>query len=293
MLRQSAVRPSRKLRANFTEHIIQQISEHPRQVGRMAHIKEMIQMKLMHKPIMAALAGFVVIAATGTTYAAVSGWPLALFSGQKNLADSGRIVSIDTKNCGGVSAYGTKIESKDHRVYFKIKAGSKLTNEQVTEMVQGNCEINEQTALTTGQIKQELDKNPANKNAVLMGDYVDSTVTAISDAGISLELASPIYGDERNVAQTFRSIDPNVVVYYLGNPPTRLSLKDINVGDHVSIVYRAKEAGLTQTEVAPDQLKTDNQIVVSIIKNPKTITTAVNYQRYFGHEFEPVAPPAN
>ena len=134
---------------------------------------------------------------------------------------------------------------------------------------------------------ETLDKNPLNKNAIV-GGYIDSEVTAITDKSISLKSIIPYKTELKTIEQTFSNIDSDVFVY---QSPNKLSLKDIKVGDHVSIKYRASGDALAHSEtIAPDKVNTDEQVVVAIFKNTADITAAVDYAKYNGSDFEQVAP---
>jgi hypothetical protein len=154
-------------------------------------------------------------------------------------------------------------------------------------MVRGNCFVQEQAAFDQKLLMEVLDKNPLNKNAVV-GGYIDSEVTAISDKSISLKSVVPYSTELKTIEQTFNNIDPDVLVY---QSPNRMSLKDIKIGDHVSIKYRATGDALKHSEtIMPDKINTDEQTIVAIFKNTTDVTAAVDYAKYNGSEFEQVAP---
>ena len=286
-------KPRRPLRADFTHNVTDYVSEHPRKRG-LARIMEIKYMRFFTKPVFAAAAITVALVASGASaFAAVGGWPgiSAMFGGQQDLPNGDRIVRVDTDNCLDPHAFNMpeleRRQDKHNTVYYKLKAESKLTNEQVVQMVRGNCFVQEQAAYDQKVLLEALEKNPLNKNAVV-GGYIDSEVTAISDKSISLKSIIP-YGIElKTVEQTFNNIDPDVFVY---QSPNRLSLSDIKVGDHVSIKYRTTGDALAHSEtIMPDKIATDEQTIVAIFKNSADATAAVDYQKYNGAEFEQVAP---
>lgn len=247
-------------------------------------------MKYYTKPVLAVFAIIALAAAGSTTYAAVGGWPgiEAMFGGQKKV-DNARVVKVDTKNCKITSAFS--ITSNDQRgvYYYKIKDGSKLTNDQVVQMVKGYCEVG-QGSQASLDLQAELQKNPLNKDKVV-GGYIDSKVTAVSSTSISIESDVPIGEEVKTIKQTYSHIDPQVIVYH---GTTRLSLGDIKVGDHISISYRASGDALTHSEtIHPSALNADQQVIVAISKNSEDLTAAINYQKYNGKEFEQVTPCAD
>lgn len=291
--RSGGPKPRRPLRADFTKNITDHVSENPRKRG-LAHLMEMKYMRFFTKPVFATAAITLAVVASGTTaFAAVGGWPgiSAMFGGQHDLPNGDRIVRVDTDNCLDSHAFNMpeleKRQDKHNTVYYKLKAESKLTNEQVVQMVRGNCFAQEQAAFDQKVLLEALDKNPLNKNAVV-GGYIDSEVTAISDKSISLKSVIPYNTELKTIEQTFNNIDPDVLVY---QSPNKLGLKDIKVGDHVSIKYRATGDALSHSEtITPDKINTDEQVIVAIFKNTPDMTASVDYAKYNGSEFEQVAP---
>lgn len=286
LLTKRSIQPKRELQKDFTKNIISHLDEHPRQRGVFT-IKELFSMKLYTKPVFAVLAVITLAVTGGTTYAAVGGWPAieALFGGQQEV-ENARVVKVDTKHCSITSAFNvTSQDQQQDAYYYKIKNDSRLTNEQVVQMVQGFCELG-QSSQASLDIAAELNKNPLNKNAVV-GGYVDSEVTAVSASSISIQSNIPIGSEVKTVTQTFSHIDPQVIVY---EGPARLTLGDIKVGDHVSVAYRASGKTPTPSEINPMDIDPNQQVIVAVAKNSKNLTAAINYQKYNGKEFEQVIP---
>jgi hypothetical protein len=290
LLKQSgSAKPRRGLRANFTSDITNYLAEHPRP-KRFARLQEIPIMKWFTKPAIAVSALVFLVIAGGATYAAVGGWPniVSLFGGQQVLSNGDRIVKVDTKNCDYLSAFTVTGKNVAGTQYYRVKAGSKLTNEQVVEFVLGNCFIQEQSKMIQSEIQKELDKNPSNKGRTV-GGYIDNTVTAITDSSITLEAVGWNGGDiNQKTTLKFNHIDPNVLVY---EGPNRLSWKDIKVGDHVAYSYRASGDALTHSEtMGLDQIKPDEQVIVTIFKNTPELSASMDYQKYNRTEFEEVVP---
>lgn len=294
LLKQSgSAKPRRALRADFTSNITDYLVTHPHKTWRVRFM-EIRTMKWFTKPAIALSAlAFTVIAGSGA-YAMVGGWPgvAALFGGQQNMTDGSRIVKVDTRNCTYLNAFTATEPSAERDVwYYRVKSGSKLTNEQIVQMVQGNCFIEEQSKFDQQVISGTLNANPLNKDRVV-GGYIDSEVIAVDVASISLRSVVPYVNNGstelKTTEQTFRNIAPDVLVY---ESPNKLSWSDIKVGDRVSIQYRASGDALAHSEtIAPDQINPDEQVVVAVIKNSRDLSAAVNYQKYNGSEFEQVVP---
>lgn len=293
LARSDGPRPRRRLRIDFTQQVIARVSEHPPKRG-WSRVLEIKYMKFFTKPALASAAIVLAVVAGGTAYAAVGGWPgiAAIFGGQQKLPNGDRIVKVDTQNCNYASAFTMTAQDKSqHTIYYKVKADSKLTNDQVVQTVRGNCYEQQEADFGQQTIQKALNANPLNKDSVV-GGYIDSEVTAIGNGSISLKSIVPYGGNAgtelKTISQTFKHIDPNVLVYA---SPNTLRLADIHVGDHVSIEYRASGDALKYSEsIAPDKVNPDEQVVVVIIKNTGDTTAAINYSKYNGSEFEQVTP---
>jgi len=281
-LRSGKTTPRRPLRTDFTSKITEHITTHPR--SPRLSLKG-IFMKLLDKPALA-IAGIVAaFAISGTAYAAVINWPhIAAFFGGEQQTTQGRVVKVDTENCHTDNAF-TVTKPKDQRGgprYFMVKQNSKFTNEQVTQMVLGNCEQGAQSDVLLPQMKQ----NYHGDNVV--GGYIDNVITAISPTSITLEADIPIGEEITHVAKTFNRIDPNVLVYYKADV---LKLSDLKIGDHVAFAYRAEGDALAHSETtSPVDLDTDEATVVMIVKNTPNAVKAIEFQKYLGGEFKEVVP---
>ena len=285
-LRSGNARPRRELRADFTQTISDHIQAHPRH--RRMSAQEFF-MKLLDKPAMAIAALVVAVVISGTAYAAAN-WPniTAIFGGEQQ-TPQGRIVKVDTANCHSETAF-TVTKPTDQRGgprYFRIKDGSKLTNDQVTQMVKGQCEQGAQSDVLLDKMKQ----NYHGDNVI--GGYIDNTITALSATSITLASdipmgISPNKVEVRHVVKTFNHIDPAVQIYYKTDT---LQLSDLKVGDHIAFAYRATGDALQHSEtMSPAEVNTDETTIVMIVKNTPDAVAAVNYQKYLGSEFEEVTP---
>lgn len=281
-------KPRRGLKVDFTKKTVAHIRANPRKPWWRSP-KELL-MKVLDKPAMA-IAGLVVtIAVSGTAYAAVVNWPniTAMFGGEQQ-TNGGRIVQVDTKNCGTrVSAFNITKPANERDTstrYFKVKNGSKLTNDQITQMVFGNCEQDAQADALKDVMKNSIIYKPENLNKTV-GGYIDNVVTAISPTSITLEADYP-YGETlKHLKAVFTHIDPAVEVYYKTG---KLAFSDLKVGDHVAYSYRATGDALTHSETtAPSDVDYSQQTLLMVVKNTPNITAAIDYQKHLGSDFEEV-----
>lgn len=246
-------------------------------------------MKIFTKPAIAIAALVITTVAMGSaTYAAIGGWPTisALFGGQQPV-DGGRIVQVNTEHCVVPGAFTITTKEQPDTYYYKVHEDSKMTNEQVVQLVRGYCIAHQQAQFDQDVLQTRLNSNLLNKDRVV-GHYLDSVVTAVDSTSISLDFVMPIGNELKEVSQTFKNIDPQVLVY---DSPRILSMADIKVGDHVSIKYRASGKALTHSETTSlDNINPDEQVVVAIIKITADMSAAIDFQKYHGKEFEQVVP---
>ncbi len=283
----ASAKPRRALRADFTNQITHHIASHPRKTGVLV-IWERSIMKFFTKPALAIATVGATLAIGGTAYAAIDGWNIsALFGGQQNLPGGDRIVRVDTDNCTYISALNFLTHNTEpNTLYYKVKANSKLTNEQVVQMARGNCFTQQQAEFDQAVFNSVLN-TPQNKGKIV-GGYIDSVITAISPTSISIESDIPMGPEIKKVKQTFNHIDPNVLVY---SSPHKIAYSSLKIGDHVSVSYRASGDALLHSEtIAPDQINAGEQVLVTINKNTPDMAAAVSYQKYNQTEFEQVVP---
>jgi hypothetical protein len=295
LLEANAPVPKRELGADFTATTLAKLADgKPTKLGR---IKETFTMRFAtfaraHKPaaIAAAVIGLIVI--SGTATAATVGWPnvLALFAGQKTFTDGSRVIKVETKNCQFVTALNVTKQrtGKDGEYYYRIKADSKLTNEQVTSMVQGQCDMEAEAQLNMDALKAVIGEH----NTSYIGAYVDNTITAISPTSVSIAFDMPVSSNDgtsyHHTELTFNHIDPNVLILDMGEHKV---WSDLKVGDHIAFSYRAIGDALSHSEDMPLwKLNTDEATIAIVMKNPSDVTQALQFQRYHGTEIEEVTP---
>ena len=294
MLRAHAPRPRRELRAQFTKDTLSKLTEPPYR-RTFGDTMESITMRLrtfthLHKPAAIALAVIGTIVISGTATAATLGWPnvLAIFGSEQKLDDGSRIVQVDTKNCHFVTALNVtkQRDTPDSTYYYKVKAESKLTNEELTRIVQGYCDMEAQSALNTAALKKE-----GHHFANVVGGYIDNVITAITPDSLSVTFTMPTVADGKNVIEThsmtYTHIDPNAAIFDRGR---RINLSDLHVGDHVAISYQAGGEAWERANTARFwESSPDEMSVVLIFKNTADMSAVFKYQQYQNTDFEEVA----
>lgn len=289
-LRRSGSKPGRELGADFTTNVLASLDK---KTGRRPKWKEYIQVKF-HKPAIVAASFAATMIVGGSAYAAVGGVSgiRALFGGQKDLGGGARIVQVDTQNCPRVDSFNIADPNRTTHgsYYYRIKAGSKLTNQQVVDMVKGACEADAEGAVN-GKAVAALEMLPENKDK-LVGGYADSVITAITPTTMTVRSAVPIGTSKgitvHTIVQKFEHIDPHAVVI---NNGVKEGMNTLKVGNHVAITYRAVGDALSHSEtLAPDQIDASAQTVVIVTRISEHMRQYFDYTKYNYREFEQVAP---
>jgi hypothetical protein len=282
--------PNRPLRTDFTNKVINNIVANPRK-SWFAHFTENFMEKVLTKPAMAVAAIVFTVLAAGSAYAAISWPPISAFFNSETPTSDGRIVEVKTDNCVFENAFVmTKTDKTNDTYFYKVKSDSKLTNEEVVQIVKGNCQSEAQIEFDSKVMMEALEKNPLNKDTIVGGTF--STVVAASENSITLKTEMPTDVDGKEqikiYEQTFNRIDPEVFVF---DSPNRISMTDLKIGDQISFKYRASGKALTHSETTPVwEVNPDEQVIVAIVKTPAALADALKYQKYNGREFEQVVP---
>lgn len=231
--------PRREVSASFTDRTMARISAKQRQTvfGRAtSRIKRSTSMKVRHIKHAGAIASvFAMLLVGGTTYAALR------WQGNEGTADYGGITTLangDTRfwvhahDCG----------DEQGKQYFDIKAGSKITPAQISDMVASTCENLDVPSIFPGiglngttpkgvDITEPGGYQKALESTEINTQYYLTTgiVSKISGASITLDI--PGHG------MTTLPINADAKSFALGEPIAR---KNIKKGQPVALVLQAQ-----------------------------------------------------
>lgn len=285
--------PERPLSADFTARISGQLAGKPWPAKRRPKWKEYLQMKL-HKPAIATAAILATVALGGTAYAAVGGINgiRAFFTSEQPTKDGGRIVQLGTHACPRVDAFNiTNKNRTDYQPYYvRVKAGSKLSNQQIVHIIEGVCQADAEGTIN-GAAMQQIESRPENKDKLVAG-YADSVVLAASKSSLTIRSEVPYYTKNspeiHSVTQTYTHIDTNAVVIDQGKT---VGFDTLTAGDHIAITYRPNDASGGMSEaVGPDKIDPDSVTIVAATRLTQAMQDYFNYSRYQAHDFEQVVP---
>jgi|JI6StandDraft_1071083.scaffolds.fasta_scaffold03134_5 hypothetical protein len=289
--------PTRELSHNFTATIVGELRTHPHHLTGFQRFKENLHMKL-HKPATVFAALGIMLAFGGTAYA-TDGFTQApaflnvVFSTKQRLPSGDRIVAVDTKGCKNVrwDPDISALREGNMTYYYRVSKGSTLTNQQVAQMVQGQCELdNSQNAVTQDEL---VKLNPANKNTVV-GSSAYDVITAISASSLSIHSKMPLGNNQvKEYERKYNHIDPTVIVYDSGSR-ARIAWSELKVGDHVTLSYRAAGNALKNSEVGSfGELNTDETTIVLVYRLTGNVEAIAEMSRYYGKEIMRAKPCDN
>lgn len=289
---QAAPKPRRRLSSNFTSTILQEIYDNPKSKRRpwWQHYLP------FHKPAAALASAAALAIFTGTAYAATDGFTklpsfLNIREATEQVLSSGeKIISINTQDCKIVAwdEAAKRLTATDRTFLYRLKPGSKMTGDQVAQMVQGKCEFEAQTATSVRQsaLASYVAAHPTEKDH-LVGGYASEIITAITPGSLSIHGEMQYDGSVKKYDLTFNSIAPDVTV--AKTVAAVGSWRDLEVGDSITYVYQTTGNGLSHSETTPPwELNTHEVTIVYVEKNPPNVRAYFDFTNHIGVDFEEV-----
>jgi len=260
--------PNRQLSANFTNQIVRHLDARPQEhvVGRRG--RAMLHW-LRRRVGLLSLSGLLLI---GGTAAAMTLWPTP--SVQQTLSDAplpsgNRIVGYNTQNCDYFgNASQNKPTNTSENVYYEVRKGSHLTDQQLESSLQAVCEENVSNDAVTKLTKQinTADGNHRwgfSTDALTVKGITATTLTAHVDAAYGPAI------QQANHDVTYYQFAKNLRVY---NEDTPMAFGDLKVGDDVKMLldHTRGASGYMQREPDGGQPESDpsHLVVYAIVKVP-------------------------
>ena len=273
LLAQHAPKPARALRANFTETTLGFIAGH--EPARGLHgLRDRLRARLLTRAGALSFAG---VALLSGTVAAIALWPSPSVTQTttKLLPSGNHIVGYDAKNCNYFDElHGAANAPTDDKVYYEVRAGSSLTDEQLRDSLQGVCEENLSNNAMSAIIKQL-------PNAPGMQSTIAYVVTAITPSSITIS-PDPHYSAAdytTKPALTFTHFASHLLVY---NESARASYGDIKPGDTIKLAIQDTSGHSSEEQSSYNALNhPEHDVVLAIEKipaltaNPDTFYSAI------------------
>lgn len=267
--------PNRPLRSDFTAYTL----HHARTAQRRARCwhglrtwfkapqkQENSTMKLLHKPLFAALGVLVIIGLGGTTYAAVNGGLssiTALFGSETKLQGS-RIVKVELQNCHDVNPFNvvSGTGKGDTPRYYRVKDDAKLTNAQLVSLAQSVCRSSYSSPAEQA-LYTSVGNRPENKDT-LIGNG-EGTIVALTTTSVDIEVGANVTSNHEPYVEHFTSLDPALTV--LDGSGEAKDISALKVGDTVYSNYRSMSGASYPTETtALNDVDWSKQVLVMVTK---------------------------
>jgi len=259
-------KPVKPLTATFNASVISELKGKPH--TQMFNKPRAFAQRRFSKASLVAAISFVVI---GGSAAAITLWPqpTAIKTFTKELPSGNHIVGIDTTSCNPIAAVGgmQTVPAGIHHVYYEVKQGSTLTDEQVRNGIQASCELD----MDNNTISAMVHANHFDKVTGMQSTNV-YTVNAAGNDSITVTPDSH-YNSKNYTLQpsmTYK-VSGDVKVQNESNPA---QFGDIKTGDSVMMIVQ-DTSGKTDQPGAPwNSLNHPDVIkVLGIIKVPALTTS--------------------
>jgi len=229
MLSQHTPKPTRALKSNFTETIMTELKQHPR---RSFASRFSARLRARHvSPVAFGVVGSFLL--VGGAAAAIALWPQVSVTPtvHQELPSGNHIVGYDTQNCNYFDQLkGDPIKATHNQVYYEIRAGAKLTDQQWQDALQGICEEN----MSNAQISEIMKDFSAKPGTLSTNAY---TIDAITPTSLTI---SPDSHYDSSVSstkphQTYTNFASSLVVY---NQSNKAQYSDLHVGDSIKLIIQ-------------------------------------------------------
>lgn len=239
LLKQHQPKPKRPLSTHFTQSIMSDIQEAPRPslAQRLRHRMSLFR---VGKVSFTALAGAVVI--TGSV-AAFALWPrpTVMPTVRQELPSGSHIVGYNAKDCNYFGDQdGSPAKQISESLYYEVRQGSKLTDEQLRSSLQAVCEEN----ISGNAIAAVMKQIPQNLRGVQ--STLAYTISAIAPGSVTL-VPDTHYADATQTlppSATYTRFAPDVLLYNEGN---KVAYGDFKVGDTVKLIVQDDSGKSSET----------------------------------------------
>lgn len=273
LLAQHAPKPARALRATFTEATLGFIAG--REPARGLHrLRDKLRARLLTRAGVVSFSGVLLLSGT---VAALALWPSPSVTQTttKLLPSGNHIVGYDAKNCNFFDElHGAANVPTDDKVYYEVRAGSSLTDEQLRNSLQGACEENMSNNAMTSIIKQLPDARG-------MQTTIAYVVNAVTPSSITIS-PDPHYNAADYTTKptvTFTHFADHLIVR---NESARASYGDIKPGDTIKLAIQDTSNHSSEEQSSYNAMNHPEHVIVLAIEkipaltaNPDTFYSAI------------------
>lgn len=283
ILNKNSPQPKRKISSNFTEAVIVEIKSRPKQ----SWLQKLAINTQVLKLSRSAVALFMAILLISGTAVAIAVWPEPKVTpGITKLLPSGNhIVGIDAQNCQYFKALdGAPLKTTSEKLYYEIRQGSRLTDEQLINTLQGICEENISDNAVSAVIKR-LPKNLPD------GFSTEAfTITAITENSMTVTL-DPHYDPAVYTTKsrlTFTHFSNNLLTY---NQGSKVQYESLRSGDTIKMIVQNTAKEQTESTQPFNPLNNPDKIVIlALIKIPALTADPSTFYSSLGKDFVRAEP---
>lgn len=284
LLRQHTPEPQRSLADNFTQTVISQIRSQQRPSRRQALLGNLTLPHLSRVGFVS-LASILLISGTA---AAIALWPTPHVTPTitKSLPSGNHIVGVDAENCQYLKALdGTANQPGTDKLYYEVRQGSTLTDQQIIDTVQGVCEENISNNAISAIMKQlQRSGTPGGYSslAYTVEAMTDSSLTVSPDPHYTASLYSTV------PHLTYHHFSKDLLVY---DKTDQASYADIRVGDTIKMIVQDTSGLSSETpEHANPFNHPETLTILAILKIPALTTDPDTFYTSVGKDIVRVEP---
>lgn len=282
LLGKNPPKPKNELNAHFTQNIVAAI-QNQSNLTLWQKIHRFFQGQTFRKACAASLAGLMLLSGTA---AAIALWPKPTVTTTmtKLLPSGNRIVGYDAENCNYFSGLnGEAPKLTNEKLYYEVREGSLLTDQQLQAALRGACEENISNNAVSAVVKQLA----ADSRSLLSTQAL--TVDAITKESITLSLDPKYERDNYSESSvTYTNFADNLIIYNQGD---KAAYGDIRAGDTVKLVVRDASGKSTETPEGYNPFSHPEKItVVGMIKIPPLSADPSIFYRAIGTDIVRLTP---
>lgn len=258
LLRGHAPKPKRPLIANFTEIIMNATHKSSLAKHSARRQRTRLHINLFSRAGAVSLAALVLLSGS---VAALALWPKPSVkpTSTQKLPSGNHIVGYDAENCHYLSDLnGEKPSQTSEKLYYEVKADSKLTDAALQASVQAVCEEN----ISNNAVSAVMHQFPKETPGLL--STLAYTITAISKDKISVSYDShyKTHGIAGTPNTTYTRFAKDLRIY---NQSNKAAYGDLQVGDTVKMIVQDTSGKSTETVEAYDPFDHPELLIIQAI----------------------------
>jgi len=298
MFKTQTPKPNRELSSTFTDQIVNHITVYPQEYPQNQYLRRVMRWVRRNVGIVSLLGLLLVggtAAAAVTTLRTVSPTPKPQQTPlpnvnqtvTKQLSDGNRVVGYNLQSCHFFSSPTYVDTQPSENIFYEVKQGSTLTNEQLQASLEGVCEsmVNSDNMSAISKAFQHEDITPYDGFSTLNMVVENITPTSITVRIDPAYTVVPI-AEQDKLGLTYTQFYQGLKVY---NENTPITYSDIKAGDTVQLLM-GHTPGYTYTEGVAQEVTPNQDILYAIMKVPPLAADPTLFYLSVGQDLQQVKP---